>query len=88
MKLKEIKKLIEKYINISFNVYQNDNEIELHFNQWLSIVFEWDKNEDITRVTFSSRLGEYEGNTKEHFEYALEFIEVNSNIISKYKEII
>lgn len=88
MQLKQVIKVIEKYVNKAFILYQNEYKLEVCFSNWCSIYFEWSENEDITKVIIESKSGgDYEGFTNECFEYALKFIEANSEIIMKYNKL-
>jgi hypothetical protein len=87
LKLADVKNVIEKYINKAFKLYQDQFELEVNFSQWCSIIFQWDENTNITKVIIESKAGDYEGMTNLHFQYALDFIKANSEIILQYNKI-
>jgi hypothetical protein len=87
MKLETVVNVVQEYMNRAFKLYQAENEFEVNFSNWCNIVFKWDENNSITKVTFFTSHGDYEGTTDEHFDYALDFIRANSEIIIRYKSL-
>ncbi len=69
-------------MNRTFILYQDEQSLLVKFDDRNYVEFQWDNDEEITKVIIqvaNSTIGER--NSEPHFEFALDFIKANSDII-------